>query len=69
MILHSFFVQEREEKMNVRKIDINEFRKRKLERSYISIYIVLKPQALFYIIRIRLEVFIHVFSVHLHINS
>lgn len=28
--------------MNVRKIDINEFRKRKLERSYIAIYIVIK---------------------------
>lgn len=28
--------------MNVRKIDINEFRKRKLERSYISVYIVIK---------------------------
>lgn len=28
--------------MNVRKIDINEFRKRKLERSYISIYVVIK---------------------------
>lgn len=29
--------------MNVRKIDVNEFRKRKLERSYISVYIVIKP--------------------------
>jgi transposase-like protein len=29
--------------MNVRKIDINEFRKRKLERSYISVYVVIKP--------------------------
>ena len=28
--------------MNVRKIDINEFKKRKLERSYISVYIVIK---------------------------
>lgn len=28
--------------MNVRKIDVNEFRKRKLERSYISVYIVIK---------------------------
>ena len=28
--------------MNVRKIDVNEFRKRKLERSYISIYVVIK---------------------------
>ena len=29
--------------MNVRKIDVNEFQKRKLERSYISVYIVIKP--------------------------
>lgn len=29
--------------MNVRKIDVNEFQKRKLERSYIAIYIVIKP--------------------------
>ena len=28
--------------MNVRRIDINEFRKRKLERSYISVYVVIK---------------------------
>lgn len=28
--------------MNVRKIDVNEFQKRKLERSYISVYIVIK---------------------------
>ena len=45
MILHSFLVQEREEKMNVRKINTNEFRKRKLERSYISVYIVIKSIA------------------------
>lgn len=31
--------------MNVRKIDTNEFRKRKLERSYISVYIVIKSIA------------------------
>ena len=31
-----------EVKMNVRKIDVNEFQKRKLERSYISLYIVIK---------------------------
>lgn len=28
--------------MNTRKIDVNEFRKRKLERSYIAVYIVVK---------------------------
>lgn len=29
--------------MNVRKIDVNEFQKRKLERSFISVYVVIKP--------------------------
>lgn len=29
--------------MNIRRIDVNEFQKRKLERSYISVYIVIKP--------------------------
>ena len=29
--------------MNVRKIDVNEFQKRKFERSFISVYVVIKP--------------------------
>ena len=29
--------------MNIRKISINEFKKRRFERSYISVYIVIKP--------------------------
>ena len=29
--------------MNVRKIDVNKFQKRKFERSFISVYIVIKP--------------------------
>ncbi len=29
--------------MNIRKISINEFNKRRFERSYISVYIVIKP--------------------------
>lgn len=28
--------------MNVRKIDVNEFQKRKFERSFISVYVVIK---------------------------
>lgn len=29
--------------MNMRKISINEFKKRRFERSYISVYIVIRP--------------------------
>ena len=39
---HTFIVQERG-KMNIRKISVKEFKKRRLERSYISVYIVIKP--------------------------
>ena len=28
--------------MNIRKIDVNEFQKRKLERSFISVYVLIK---------------------------
>ena len=40
--MHTFIVQERG-KMNIRKISVKEFKKRRLERSYISVYIVIKP--------------------------
>ncbi len=40
--MHTFIVQERE-KINIRKISVKEFKKRRLERSYISVYIVIKP--------------------------